>query len=104
MKDYFYFAIAIHGILMFMAWGILLPIGAYIARYCRQYFGIKWFVYHRNIMISAAICTLTGATLGIIACESHFNKIHKVKYHQIDHYPSNCNLNLLIFSRYLDQF
>jgi len=78
MKDYFYIAIAAHGILMFIAWGVLLPSGAYIARYCRRYFGPKWFIHHRNIMISAAICTIIGASLGIIACESHFNKVHKI--------------------------
>lgn len=52
--------VAVHAFLMVLAWGLLLPIGIYSARYGDRKNSTTWFQVHRA-------CQLLGATLNIIA-------------------------------------
>ena len=42
--------IALHGLFMFLGWGVLLQGGAFIARYFRQ--NDSWFKMHRGFQVS----------------------------------------------------
>ncbi|CAD5113573.1 DgyrCDS2736 [Dimorphilus gyrociliatus] len=79
-----------HGILMVMAWMILVPIGAITARYYRTFFrsektpGETWFFIHWFCMGSAAILTIIGAVLifvhagGFITYDTMPMKLHPI--------------------------
>ena len=53
--DYFSF-VHLHGILMYIAWGLLLPLGALLGRYYRQYWPF-WFILHIICHVSSTACT-----------------------------------------------
>lgn len=75
MSDHFQFWISIHAVLMTVAWGILIPGGVYAARYWRQR---VWFPIHRALMITGSVASFVGSGIAFYACESHFNKPHKM--------------------------
>jgi hypothetical protein len=53
-----------HGALNIFAWGVLLPIGAIIARYCRQW-DPAWFYLHVGFQVSGFIFGVAGIVLGV---------------------------------------
>uniref|UniRef100_A0A0E0C642 Cytochrome b561 and DOMON domain-containing protein n=1 Tax=Oryza meridionalis TaxID=40149 RepID=A0A0E0C642_9ORYZ len=59
-----------HGALNLFAWGVLLPIGAIIARYCRRWDPL-WFYLHAGIQLVGFILGLAGIVAGV----SLYNKI-----------------------------
>lgn len=59
-----------HGALNIFAWGVLLPIGAIIARYCRQW-DPAWFYLHIGFQVSGFIFGVAGVVLGV----SLYNKL-----------------------------
>ena len=83
----------IHGVLMFIAWG-LTPIAAiYIARFCKHW-GHKWFVWHRGLFIGG---TGIGSLIGFLAVvlfrnPPHFNSAHSVIYIHLD-FRNHCTDN-----------
>lgn len=71
-------AMAVHGTLMIMAWGALLPLGGIVARYFkvtpRQRYPVEldnpfWWVWHRGLQYGGiAVATIA---LGVILSETH---------------------------------
>jgi hypothetical protein len=59
-----------HGALNLFAWGVLLPIGAIVARYCRRWDPL-WFYLHTGIQFVGFILGLAGIVAGV----SLYNKI-----------------------------
>ncbi|PWA60651.1 DOMON domain-containing protein [Artemisia annua] len=55
----------IHGILNAVGWGVLLPIGAMIARYLKHV-GSYWFYAHSSIQLSGFFIGLSGIITGLI--------------------------------------
>ncbi|XP_008783208.1 cytochrome b561 and DOMON domain-containing protein At3g61750 [Phoenix dactylifera] len=67
-----------HGALAIFGWGVLLPIGAIIARYCRQWDPL-WYYFHVIIQFAGFIVGLAGVVAGI----SLYNRVHAdVKAHR----------------------
>lgn len=56
---YFSF-VHLHGLLMYIAWGLMLPLGALLGRYYRRYWPV-WFVLHIIVQVK----TCTADTLGM---------------------------------------
>ncbi|XP_071701410.1 cytochrome b561 and DOMON domain-containing protein At3g07570-like [Rutidosis leptorrhynchoides] len=54
-----------HGILNAVGWGVLLPIGAMIARYLKH-LGSYWFYAHSSIQLSGFIIGLSGIISGLV--------------------------------------
>ncbi|KAL9239668.1 hypothetical protein vseg_013970 [Gypsophila vaccaria] len=54
-----------HGALNMLGWGILMPIGAIVARYFRQWDPI-WFYAHTGIQIISFLLGLVGFVLGLV--------------------------------------
>ena len=57
----------VHGVLMWLAWGLLLPLGAITSRFFRQHNPL-WFDLHRLFQITG----LVGALVGFIIALNHF--------------------------------
>ncbi|ONM39300.1 Cytochrome b561 and DOMON domain-containing protein [Zea mays] len=53
-----------HGALNLFAWGVLLPIGAIVARYCRRWDPL-WFYLHAGIQFVGFILGLAGVVAGV---------------------------------------
>ncbi|XP_062217833.1 cytochrome b561 and DOMON domain-containing protein At3g61750-like [Phragmites australis] len=53
-----------HGILNLFAWGVLLPIGAIVARYCRRWDPL-WFYLHAGVQFVGFILGLAGIVVGV---------------------------------------
>lgn len=51
--------IALHGIFMFLGWGVLLQAGAFIARYFRHK-DPWWFKMHRGLQVSGLLLAIAG--------------------------------------------
>jgi hypothetical protein len=49
-----------HGLLMMIGWGLLLPAGAIIARFCKHRPNGLWFKLHRGIQIFGLLLTIIG--------------------------------------------
>lgn len=60
-----------HGALAIFGWGVLLPIGAMIARYCREW-DLLWFELHLAFQFVGFLFGLAAVVTGI----SLYNKIH----------------------------
>lgn len=60
-----------HGALNIFGWGVLLPIGAIIARYCKQWDPL-WFYLHVGIQFFGFIIGLSGIVCGVAL----YNKLH----------------------------
>jgi len=56
----------IHGILMFIAWGVLLPLGMLFARYFRHLPSSLWFKVHRIVQPSGYVVALAGLIIAFI--------------------------------------
>ncbi|XP_010908319.1 cytochrome b561 and DOMON domain-containing protein At3g25290 [Elaeis guineensis] len=80
----------IHGILNTVSWGILLPIGAIIARYLKAFKSLDsaWFYLH-------VLCQLTGYALGVTGWAIGLNLGKKSKGVQ---YTTHRNLGIALFS------
>jgi len=52
-----------HGILMMLAWGVVLPIGMIVARFCRHRPNYIWFKVHMPFQICGALTAFTGGSL-----------------------------------------
>lgn len=52
--------LAVHGFMMFLAWGILLPGGVLAARYLKHLKGDGWFQIHVNLQYSGIVVMLLG--------------------------------------------
>jgi uncharacterized Zn-binding protein involved in type VI secretion len=72
----------LHGILMFVAWGVLAPVAMMIARFAKQWpwFGDngRWFKhFHRPMMILAVLITWASFIIALIMVEgNHFMVTH----------------------------
>lgn len=73
-----------HGALNLFAWGVLLPIGAIVARYCRGWDPL-WFYLHAGIQFVGFILGLAGVVAGV----SLYGKI------QADH-PAHRGLGIFV--------
>ncbi|PKU69443.1 cytochrome b561 and DOMON domain-containing protein At3g61750 [Dendrobium catenatum] len=60
-----------HGALAIFGWGVLLPIGAIIARYCKEW-DLLWFELHLAFQFAGFLFGLAAVVTGI----SLYNKIH----------------------------
>lgn len=60
-----------HGILAIMGWGVLLPIGAIVSRYCREW-DPWWFYLHICIQFVGFIIGLAAFVTGL----SLYDKLH----------------------------
>lgn len=71
----------LHGIFMFLGWGICLQMGAFIARYFRHKDPF-WFKFHRALQMAGLALATIGIILGFIsastAAASHFTFTHSV--------------------------
>jgi Eukaryotic cytochrome b561 len=80
-----------HGVLMFLAWGLLAPLGVMIARYAKmipptsdktpsKYFGaaVFWFRSHWMLQAAAWFFSLIGFILALVLASPgpHFDSIH----------------------------
>jgi len=69
----------IHGGLMFVAWGALLPIGSILARYFK-FIGDTWFQTHRILQTVAIVAQVAGFAVVVASVnredESHFRNTH----------------------------
>lgn len=79
-----------HGALAFFAWGILLPIGSFIARYKKCDMGVWWFRAHVGIQIFGSV--LTFISFIIIASALGTSNPHFASTHAI------CGLIMLILT------
>lgn len=60
-----------HGGLNIFAWGVLLPIGSIIARYCRQW-DPQWFYVHVVFQFIGFLIGLAGVVAGVAL----YNRLH----------------------------
>eukprot|EP00794_Sanderia_malayensis_P016710 gene16708-18404_t len=68
--------IAIHGILMFISWGIILQLAGFIARYLKTK-GNLWYNLHRGLSTIGLVIAIAGFILGIISVRgNHFSFAH----------------------------
>jgi hypothetical protein len=52
---------ALHGLLMFMAWGVCAPFGVWVARYLKKMLGVWWFRLHWSLLgVVVGGCTYVG--------------------------------------------
>lgn len=67
---------SVHGILMVIGWGILIPIGIYVARFERSWPNALWFQLHRIIQATGFVFFIAG--FGVI--------VHYVRDRKRDHF------------------
>eukprot|EP00743_Colponemidia_sp_Colp-15_P007447 GILK01008046.1.p1 GENE.GILK01008046.1~~GILK01008046.1.p1 ORF type:complete len:520 (+),score=71.54 GILK01008046.1:35-1561(+) len=71
-----------HGFFMFMAWGILVPMGVLFARYAKDINPYSrppfWFKNHRLCMCLAVLFTWIGFFLAIGGSSGHFENYHTI--------------------------
>ncbi|XP_072963219.1 cytochrome b561 and DOMON domain-containing protein At3g61750-like [Typha angustifolia] len=60
-----------HGALNLVAWGVLLPIGSIVARYCKQWDPL-WFYLHVGIQFIGFILGIAGVVAGVAL----YNRLH----------------------------
>ncbi|XP_062595774.1 uncharacterized protein LOC134257148 [Saccostrea cucullata] len=66
----------VHGILMFLGWGVCLVWGTFIARYFSSS-GTTWFLLHRIFQVSGLVLSVIGLVMGIVAVQfDHFKFAH----------------------------
>jgi len=67
----------VHGLLMIFSWGVMLPIGALIARH-KLALGANWWPAHPAIQASAYFLSVVAFILAIIMVDSnHFGSVHQ---------------------------
>ncbi|KAH9293830.1 hypothetical protein KI387_040969, partial [Taxus chinensis] len=64
-----------HGALNIFAWGVLLPIGAIIARYFRQW-DPAWFYLHVGLQVLGFIFGVAGIVLGVALYNKLDSNVH----------------------------
>ncbi|KAA0149901.1 hypothetical protein FNF28_07311 [Cafeteria roenbergensis] len=78
--------VLVHGSLMFLSWGVLLPVGALVARFARGVPptagpGACWFRFHWMLQTAGTLASLAGAgtAIALVAQSggSHFGSLHK---------------------------
>ena len=67
--------IQLHGIFMFIGWGILLQLGMFFARYFRHK-DPWWFKMHRALQVSGLIVSFLGLIFAIVSASGHFMFAH----------------------------
>jgi uncharacterized membrane protein len=68
----------LHGIFMFLAWGVFPLLGIYIARYLKHRLLSWWFRAHILIMVLCGVFTLIGFLLVYNNETHHFKSAHQV--------------------------
>jgi len=66
----------IHGLIMFFAWGVLIPFGALFARYAKPLPNDMWFLVHRPIQILGVVFCLSGFIVALVMSDHHFEFLH----------------------------
>ncbi|XP_052195630.1 cytochrome b561, DM13 and DOMON domain-containing protein At5g54830 [Diospyros lotus] len=75
--------LAVHGFMMFLAWGILLPGGILAARYLKHVKGDGWFQLHVYLQYSGLAIVLIGFLFAVAELQGlHFESLH-VKFGMI---------------------
>ncbi|MQM16701.1 hypothetical protein Taro_049660 [Colocasia esculenta] len=64
-----------HGILGIVGWGVLLPIGAIVARYCKQWDPL-WYYAHAVIQFVGFIIALAGLVAGVALYDKLHANVH----------------------------
>ncbi len=59
-----------HGILNLLGWGVFLPIGAIIARYCKVW-DPTWFYLHISFQVLGFILIIAGLVTGLTLQDSY---------------------------------
>ena len=59
----------VHGAIQVFGWGVLLPIGAMLARYARD-FDPAWFYLHVTFQLTGFVFIVAGVATGIILAKS----------------------------------
>ena len=54
----------LHGLMMALAWGILLPLGFLVARYYR-FCGKAWFIIHVTLQVSVRACVRVSVSVSL---------------------------------------
>ena len=67
----------VHGGLMFVGWGTLLPLGV-AASSARAWVGGRWFALHRWINVVGLLLTVVGVVVAVGRSKTHFNNAHSV--------------------------
>ncbi|XP_047325163.1 cytochrome b561, DM13 and DOMON domain-containing protein At5g54830 [Impatiens glandulifera] len=69
--------LAVHGFMMFLAWGILLPAGILSARYLKHLKGDGWFQLHVYLQYSGLAIILLGFLFAVAELQGlHFESFH----------------------------
>lgn len=77
---------AVHGTLMFLAWGVLAPVGAFIARFCKRSGSPlvcgkpMWFALHRAVQVTATVLSIGGFVIAVMMtdAEGQFSGLHHI--------------------------
>ncbi|XP_031558496.1 cytochrome b561 and DOMON domain-containing protein At3g07570-like [Actinia tenebrosa] len=70
--------IMLHGIFMFIGWGVLLQLGAFLARYYRHK-DPWWFKMHRALQVVGLLFTIAGLACGIVSVPfGHLKFAHSI--------------------------
>jgi hypothetical protein len=70
--------VKIHGIVMFIAWGVFPFVAIYIARFMKH-IGHRWYLLHSGIMLTTFLLTLIAFFLIVLyKPPPHFNDPHTV--------------------------
>ena len=71
----------LHGIFMFLGWGVCLQLGALVGRYCRHKDPF-WFKFHRAAQSIGLVLATVGVVLGFLSANTlaakHFTFAHSV--------------------------
>ncbi|KAJ3319607.1 hypothetical protein HDV06_006169 [Boothiomyces sp. JEL0866] len=72
--------VAMHGVLMFIAWAVSPFIGIYIARYTKDLLGHNWYRLHVFFMgVACGLATIVSFFLIVLYIHPpHFNKLHHI--------------------------
>eukprot|EP00301_Raphidiophrys_heterophryoidea_P003778 c11692_g1_i2.p1 GENE.c11692_g1_i2~~c11692_g1_i2.p1 ORF type:complete len:336 (-),score=92.40 c11692_g1_i2:185-1192(-) len=54
----------VHGWLMFLSWGVVVPLGVFLARYLQSAFP-NWIAVHRNVQLVGVAAGIAGIALGL---------------------------------------
>ena len=67
----------IHGVLMFLSWGVLLPGGVVAAKFCRSRPNACWFKTHKRMQYVGLGIMVVGWIVAIIMVRTHLDTLHK---------------------------
>jgi len=69
---------SVHGSLMLISWGFILPLGAIFARYLKAYPDALWFKLHRSFQPSGYLISLIALIIAFVMVSSHFAVSHGI--------------------------